>query len=210
MTHAGGNMGDAEQQRSEQTAAVMLAEHCLRRTCLPDFDAGAIAARLHVATNPTPAVHDAAHRLFRTTPENTFASSPKPSTRSKSQKAAPRQKGPRKAGVPKQRPRCEHSACSISASYGDATLRKAQFCAAHRLSGHVDVKNRPCEAAGCSRAPSFAHPTERRARFCQLHKGEGDVNVKDNKRRKTRLCRAAGCFKSALFAPPGGVAARCG
>lgn len=54
------------------------------------------AARLHVATNPTPAVHDAAHRLFRTTPENTFASSPKPSTRSKSQKAAPRQKGPRK------------------------------------------------------------------------------------------------------------------
>jgi hypothetical protein len=99
--------------------------------------------------------------------------------------------------------KCTAPGCSKRASFGDPG-GQALSCAAHKLAGMVDVKNKKCSAPGCSKQPSFGEPGGRRALRCAAHKLGGMVNVSSKK------CAAPGCSKRPSFGDPGGrKALRC-
>lgn len=83
----------------------------------------------------------------------------------------------RKAGL------CSHSGgCGKRASFGDAQLGVARFCAAHKLSWHTNVRAFRCTALDCARHSTYGPPSSRKPLLCAKHRGEGDVDLRHTRR----------------------------
>jgi len=90
--------------------------------------------------------------------------------------------------------KCEHGGCTKKPSFNSEGLRKAKFCAKHKLKGMLNVRSIRCEHNGCSNWPIFKFEGEEKYRFCVQHKEEGMVRV-----RNTKCCEHPGCDKTSAF-----------
>jgi len=68
--------------------------------------------------------------------------------------------------------------CAKRASFGDAELGVARFCADHKLSWHTNVRASRCAAAGCQVQASYGPPSSRKPVVCSRHRRPGDVDVR--------------------------------
>ncbi|CAM9296296.1 unnamed protein product [Sphacelaria rigidula] len=89
--------------------------------------------------------------------------------------------------------RCGEEGCFKHPSFGVASSRKAEFCAAHARAGMVDVVSKRCGEEGCFKRPSFGAASSRKAEFCAAHARAGMVNV------RSKRCGEEGCFKKTSF-----------
>lgn len=108
--------------------------------------------------------------------------------------------------------RCGTVNCSTLASFGPPppssghTESRPLWCAKHKDTGDVDLRNHLCEAQmtgwdvqkhraaslRCPNRASFGNPAEGLRRFCSLHRGKWDENFnKQNSNKKT--CASRGC-----------------
>lgn len=71
---------------------------------------------------------------------------------------------------------CKGEGCKKLPSFGLPGDRPS-YCASHKTSEMVDVKNRRCEFAGCLKAPNFSHRGTM-PKYCHTHKTPGMVNCK--------------------------------
>ena len=85
----------------------------------------------------------------------------------------------------------------------------AQYCAAHRLPDHVDVKNKRCQFYACKRQASYGDSATRIKMACAMHRLPGHVDLKHERKRcaAPEGCCKLGVFKRRLSAanpfPPG-------
>jgi hypothetical protein len=56
---------------------------------------------------------------------------------------------------------CEHEGCTKQASFNNAREKARRFCAAHKLDGMVNVKDKACEHDSCTKHPNFNNPEKR-------------------------------------------------
>lgn len=82
---------------------------------------------------------------------------------------------------------CANPDCPKASSFGVAGSKKAEFCAAHRLTGMIYVRGRTCSHEGCVTKPTYGVPGTKKAEFCSKHVRAGMVNV------VTRRCLQPQC-----------------
>jgi len=80
----------------------------------------------------------------------------------------------------------------------------ALFCAAHRRSDDVDVKNKRCQFQDCIRQASYGDARTRSKIACAEHRQAWHVDLKHERRRcaAPEGCRKLGVFKRRLVTPP--------
>jgi len=67
------------------------------------------------------------------------------------------------------------------------------YCAAHKLEGMVDIKNKTCIHPGCKVQPTYNNEGETRALYCAAHKLEGMVDIKN------KTCIHPGCKVQPIY-----------
>lgn len=68
--------------------------------------------------------------------------------------------------------------CAKRASFGDAELGVARFCADHKLGWHINVRATRCAAADCQVQSSYGPASSRKPVVCSKHRRPGDVDVR--------------------------------
>eukprot|EP00903_Cladosiphon_okamuranus_P018833 g17322.t1 len=106
------------------------------------------------------------------------------------------------AAKPSRRKSCEHPSCpkQPAFSFNGSGVR---FCAKHRLSGMVNVRNRRCEGENCTKEPYFGEKGGK-ARFCATHKP--DTSMVDVRHRR---CEFESCHKQPNYGYEGERACYC-
>ena len=73
---------------------------------------------------------------------------------------------------------CAHDGChKTSPVFNTAGSPNGLYCAAHKLEGMVDVKNKRCAHDGCDTRASCNMPGEVQGLYCATHKLDGMVDV---------------------------------
>mmetsp|Transcript_4860 Transcript_4860/g.6672 ORF Transcript_4860/g.6672 Transcript_4860/m.6672 type:complete len:769 (+) Transcript_4860:94-2400(+) len=86
---------------------------------------------------------------------------------------------------------CEHNGCCTEPYFNHAGEKNGRFCAKHRDSTMVDVRNKRCQTLGCEKLPCFNYRPAKRGLFCSSHKLDGMKDVIH------KLCEEPGCEKRA-------------
>ena len=112
---------------------------------------------------------------------------------------------------------CAAANCSRVATFGSPAGSaeggggKALWCAEHKRTADIDMRNRQCEAQmtawdverhctvtfRCHNRASFGNPAEGLLRFCSAHRGRWDCNLNNKKR-----CYMQDCHLTPSFCDP--------
>ncbi len=99
--------------------------------------------------------------------------------------------------------RCKAADCKKHASFG-AVSGAAEFCKAHKLAGHVNVRDKKCIHPGCSKIPHYGDVSDGIVAYCATHKMSNHIDLK-NKR-----CIHPNCSKQPHYGDVSdGIAAYC-
>ena len=74
---------------------------------------------------------------------------------------------------------CNHPDCKTIPVYNYKGETKAIYCAAHKLDGMINVKNKSCNHPNCKTLPIYNYEGETKAIYCATHKLDGMINVKN-------------------------------
>lgn len=89
---------------------------------------------------------------------------------------------------------CHQPGCGKWASFNTPNIPVPLYCAVHKLSGMVNVRNQKrCEAAECSTRPVFNVEGQKSGRFCIKHRHPGMIDV------SSRTCEDSSCRKQPSF-----------
>lgn len=102
----------------------------------------------------------------------------------------------------KKKDRCQHVGCDKWASFNMEGKSARLYCAAHKISGMVNLKNGFCEQPHCKKRPLYNLPRESKGRFCAEHQQPGMEDVVG------RICEQGGCRLRAAFDMPGAAGGR--
>jgi hypothetical protein len=90
---------------------------------------------------------------------------------------------------------CNFEGCDKQSSFG-LPGGQGRFCAKHKTSEMINVKNKRCEHEGCDKRPNFGLKGER-AMFCASHKTPEMIDVRH------KMCEHGGCDTRANYDLPG-------
>lgn len=74
---------------------------------------------------------------------------------------------------------CKKDHCVKRASFGILGEKKGIYCAEHKKSGMVNVKDPTCQEEGCLKIPNYHNQGEKKGIYCVKHKKPGMVDVKN-------------------------------